>query len=72
MTAILHFINPWRTPNKEKPFSLTSGAPVAADVQVNVLRADGRLHTESSWLHINKVFFFRYAETAKAVKYGGQ
>ena len=58
MTAISHFINLWRTPNKEKLFSLTSGAPVAADVEVNVLRAEGGLHTESSWLQINKVFFF--------------
>ena len=58
MTAISHFINLWRTPNKEKLFSLISGAPVAADVEVNVLRAEGGLHTESSWLQINKVFFF--------------
>ena len=30
MTAISHFTNPWRTPNKEKLFSLASGAPVPA------------------------------------------
>ena len=40
MTAISHFTNPWRTPNKEKLFSLASGAPVPADVEVYVLLAD--------------------------------
>ena len=40
MTAISHFINPWRTTNKEKLFSLASGAPVPADVEVDVLRSD--------------------------------
>ena len=40
MTAISHFTNPWRTPNKEKLFSLASGAPVLADAEVDVLRAD--------------------------------
>ena len=38
MTAISYFTNPWRTPNKEKLFSLASGTPVPADV--DVLRAD--------------------------------
>lgn len=36
MTIISYFKNPWRTPNKERLFSLASGAPGTADV----LRAD--------------------------------
>ena len=40
MTAISHSTNPLRTPNKEKLFSLASGAPVPADVEVDVLRAN--------------------------------
>ena len=40
MIAISHFTNPWRTRNKEKLFSLASGAPAPADVEVDVLRAD--------------------------------
>ena len=40
ITAIWYFANPWRTPNKEKLFSLASGAPVLADAEVDVLRAD--------------------------------
>ena len=40
MTAISHFTNPWRIPNKEKLFSLASGAPVPADVEVDVLQPD--------------------------------
>ena len=40
MTAISHFTNPWRTPNKEKLFSVASGAPVPADVEADVPQAD--------------------------------
>ena len=40
MTAIPHFTNSWRTPNKENLFSLSSRAPVPADVEVDVHRAD--------------------------------
>ena len=40
MTAISHFTNPWRTPKKEKLFSLASRAPVPAGIEVDVLRAD--------------------------------
>ena len=40
MTAISYFTNPWRTPNKEKLFSLASGTPVPADVEVDVFQAD--------------------------------
>ena len=32
MTIISYFKNPWRTPNKERLFSLASGAPGTADV----------------------------------------
>ena len=39
MAAISHFTNFWRTPNK-KLFSFASGAPVPADVEVDVLRID--------------------------------
>ena len=37
MAAISHFTNLWRTSNKEKLFSFASGAPVPADVEVDVL-----------------------------------
>ena len=40
ITAVSHFTNPWRTPNKEKIFSLASEAPVPADVEVDAPRAD--------------------------------
>ena len=40
MAVISHFTNPCRTPNKEKVFSLASGAPAPADVEVDVLQAD--------------------------------
>lgn len=40
MTAISHLTSHWRTPNKEKLFSFVSGAPVHADVELDVLRDD--------------------------------
>ena len=40
LTAISHFTNPWRVPDKDKLYSLASGAPVPADIEFDVLRAD--------------------------------
>ena len=37
MTAISHFTNPWRIPNKENFFSPVSGATVPADIEVDIL-----------------------------------
>ena len=64
---------------KKKLFSLTPGAPVPADVEVDVLRADtvGKtlmedlIQNQLSWFRINKLFF-QYAETTGAAKNRGQ
>ena len=40
LMAISHFTNPWRVPDKEKLYSLSSGAPVSANIEFDVLRAD--------------------------------
>ena len=41
LTAISHFTNRWRIPDKGKLYSRASGAPVPMDIEVNVLRVDG-------------------------------
>ena len=38
--AIDNFTNPWRIPDKNKLYSLASGAPVPPEVEVDVLRAE--------------------------------
>ena len=40
LTAISHFTNPWRVPNKDRLYSLASGCPVPTDIEEDVLRAD--------------------------------
>ena len=40
LTAISHFTNPWRIPDKDKLYSLASGAPVPPEIEADVLRAD--------------------------------
>ena len=40
LTAISHFTNPFRTPNKDRLYSLASGAPMPEDIERDILRAD--------------------------------
>ena len=40
LTAISHFTNPFRTPNKDRLYSLASGAPMPEDIEMDILRAD--------------------------------
>lgn len=75
MTAISHLTSHWRTPNKEKLFSFVSGAPVHADVELDVLRDDTVRKTLKkdfiqNRLDYTAIKFFRYAEANETVKYG--
>ncbi len=40
MNAICNFMNPFTVPDKDHLYSLASGAPVAADVEIDVLNAE--------------------------------
>ena len=40
LTAISHFTNPWRVLNKDRLYSLASGAPISPEIKNDVLRAD--------------------------------
>ena len=38
--AISHFTNPWKIPNKERLYSLSSGASIPQEIEVDILCAD--------------------------------
>ena len=40
MGAISHFTNPWKIPDKERLYCLSSGAPIPQEIEVDILHAD--------------------------------
>ena len=40
MEAISHFTNPWKIPDKERLYCLSSGASIPQEIEVDILRAD--------------------------------
>ena len=40
LTAISHFTNPFRISDKQKLYSLASGAPMSAEIEYDVMRAE--------------------------------
>ena len=65
LTAISHFTNPFRIPDKDKLYSLASGASMSAEIEYDVMRSDAlgeKLKQDfiQDRLKTSKVSFFNF------------